>query len=219
MAQYAYTKPGIAKPQAFEAYLKQNFAFYKDFTYTDPDLIIDTTVVLNVTEQQNLQTLVNNYTDPAVFLVLDTTTTDACMSKTTSSATPENVLSFIFSPNNPVGSSTFDSLKTVLEYSTTDISLFATGSTDCTVTFQIFDYTRNAQITLNTFDISDVLLSWKTLSGTTSGPAYVLRSFMVQGLRNLISNYDCIWQFRISVSNPNVSVRSNSMQRLYYNLI
>lgn len=219
MSSYSFIKAGIVKTFAFEAYLEQNFPQYQDFSYTDPDLVINTTVVLDGPQLADLQTLVDDYTDPDVFLLLDTTTTDACCSMYTSSPIPENVLSFIFSPVNPVGSSTFNALKTVMEYSTEDISAFANGNTSCTVIFEIFDYTRDIQISSNTLDITDILEAWQTLAQTQSGPQYKLRSFMIEGLRNVIANYDCIWQFKISVSNPNVRVRTNSMQRLYYEIL
>lgn len=218
MASYNFTKVGIEKPLAFHRYLQTNFAYYSDFTYTDPDLSITATIVLDGPQYAALQTLVDNYVDPAVFLILDTTTTDACRSAHTSSSTLENVLSFIFSPTNPLGDSTFNALKTVLEYSTDDIALFATGSTAATVAFSIFDYSRNVEISSAVLDISDVLAGWQAQAPGT-GPAYELRSFMVEGLRNVIANYDCIWQFKISVTNPNVKVRTNSMQRLYYHLL
>ena len=113
----------------------------------------------------------------------------------------------------------FSALKTVFEYATNDISVFATGSTTCVVNFQVFDYTRNIEITSTTLDISDVITEWQTLAQTQSGPAYKLRSFMIEGLRNVVADFDCIWQFNLSVSNPNVIVKTNSMQRLYYNIL
>jgi hypothetical protein len=36
------------------------------------------------------------------------------------------------------------------------------------------------------------------------------------GLSSKIPSYDCIWQLRVSVSDPRISVRLNSLQYFWY---
>ena len=219
MATYHFTKSGILKPYALDVYLTQNFSLYEDFSYSDPDLSIDTTATLNSAELEILTTLVENYTDPAVFLQLDMTINDASMSDRTSEPVLVAVNSFIFSALNPVGSSTFNALKVILEYSTNDIALFKIGSTEGTAVFQIYDYTRSVIIKEVEIDITSIFTAWQTAAQIESGPRYTLKTVMMEGLRNLVATTDCIWQFRLSISNANASVRTTGMQRLYYNLL
>ena len=54
-------------------------------------------------------------------------------------------------------------------------------------------------------------------SGTGSRVDY--ETFMIQGLRTKVANYDCIWQLKLAVSDPRMSARLNSLQTLYYNLL
>ncbi len=219
MATYNFTKSGILKPYALDVYLKNNFALYEDFSYSDPDLSIDTTAVLTNSELDTLTTLVENYVDPAVFLQLDMTINDASMSDRTSQSVLTPVNSFIFSPLNPIGSSTFNALKVILEYATSDIALFATGSVAGTAVFQIYDYTQSVIIGEIEIDITSIFTAWQTAAQTESGPRYTLKTIMLEGLRNVVSETDCIWQFKLSISNANASVRTTGMQRLFYNLL
>jgi len=218
MATYNFTKAGIQKPFAFDPYLKANFPLYEDFTYTDPDLSIDTTQVLTQPELDQLTTLVNDYVDPAEFLVLNTTDADSSRSLSTTSSSLATVQTFIFSPSDANGA-VFDAMKTVIEYTTSDITAFS-GSTGASASFQIYDYTRSVPISTTNIDVSDIVTTWNTNAGLGgTGPATVYRSVLVQGLRHQIANYDCIWQFKISISDPNITVTTHSIQRLYYDVL
>ena len=217
---YTFTIATINKPQAFQAYMQTNFAgLFLDFSYSNPNLSIDTTAPLTDDQLATLTTLVNNYVDPAVFLELVTTTSSPYVSLPTNSATPECVLTFIRIGSDPT-TGTLNAFKTALSFGTTDVTQFATGDTSCTITFQIFNSTTNQQLTSNTIDISSTIQAWQTLAqngGTGAQLAY--QTFMVEGLRAFLMTTDSIWQFWIGVSNPNVTVVSNSLQSLYYNIM
>lgn len=219
MASYNFTKTEIQKPPAFDAYLRENFPLYEDFSYTDPNLTIDTTQTLTETELTILTTLVNDYVDPTEFLVLNTTIVNSSWSKAATLPTLTSVHTFIFTPKSPDGTAVFDGMKTIFEYTTSDITAFS-GVTGAVATFQIYDYTRSTPISTNNLDISDIVTDWNTqATGGATGSNTVYRSFIAQGLRHQIANYDCIWQFRISVSVPNISVRTHSIQKLYYDVL
>lgn len=215
MAQYTFTKAGVQKTYALDAYLAENFPLYQDMSYSDPDLAVNTTASLTAGELDTLTTLVNDYVDPEVFLVLNSTFTDATWSKVSSSPTLIPVQTFIFTPQSPGGDATFNAFKTILSYTTEDVTAF-TGVTDCSATLQIYDLTRNVEIASDVIDIMDIITTWQ---GMGSGSNTVFRSAMIEGLRNSIANYDCIWQLKISVTNANVIVRSHSIQKLYYNVM
>lgn len=217
---YNYIKPNVNIPNALTEYLQNNYPLFGNMSYSDPDLTVNTTSLLTSEQETEAQTVVDNYVDPDEFLTLDVTTTDFSWSKSTNSADPVAVQTFIFSPNTPnANGSTFDALKTVMDYSTDDVSVFSNGPTGCTVTFQIYDQTRDYLLVNNSIDITDIVTTWQGLAqGGATGPQKVLRSHLVQGLRNLITNYDCIWQLQYGVTDPNVTVRSHGVQSLYYNI-
>lgn len=219
MVEYIFSKPGVAKVYALEASLKTTPS-YSYFSYTDPELLIGTTQPLTDTQYTQLETLINNYTDPAVFLVLNSTVPDTIRSSPTNSQSPEIVQSFIFTNTNMYGSGTFNSIKTVLEYSTQDVTQWANFSGNLTVQFQLHDYTRDKSICMNTINVTDIANSWKQMatSGAT-GPRKVFRSFQVDGLRNNSPNYDCLWNYILSVSDPKLTVTIQSKQMLYYDIM
>src|SRR5579883_2211171 len=154
MASYTFNKPGVTKVVALDAYLRSNFPQYQDLSYTDPQLIVDTTAILSAFDYNTLTNLVNNYTDPVVYLQFETKITDNAVSDITNSSTLTTIQKLIFSPFDPVDpTGVFNTFNVLLEISTPDISNFATGSTTGSIGFTIFDYTNNGVIAQNTIDI------------------------------------------------------------------
>jgi hypothetical protein len=217
MASYTFNKPGVTKVVALDAYLRSNFPQYQDLSYTDPQLIVDTTAILSAFDYNTLTNLVNNYTDPVVYLQFETKITDNAVSDITNSSTLTTIQKLIFSPFDPVDpTGVFNTFNVLLEISTPDISNFATGSTAGSIGFTIFDYTNNGIIAQNTIDISSILANWQTLAQTGSGPQSVSQIYTVDNLRGIVSPNDAIWFLQISVTNSNVNVRINSNQRIFY---
>jgi hypothetical protein len=217
---YNYTKSGVQIPDAFQVYLTQNYPLFEGMTYTDPDLEVYTSGVLDGAQEITAQSVVDAYVDPAEYLTLNYTATDHTWSKATTESTPTVVETFIFSPNTPnADGGVFDAVKTVMSYTTDDVTLFETGPTACTITFQIYDATRNLVLTEHFIDISDILEDWQAdaiAQGTGSRIAH--RTFMAQALRHVMVNYDTIWQLRYATSDSRVKVRSHGFQSLYYNV-
>jgi hypothetical protein len=146
--------------------------------------------------------------------------TDPYRSIATSSATPIPVLTFIMSCNDP-NHAMLNAFKTVMEYSTKDVALFQSASTDCTLSFELYNHSTDVLLTSATVDVSDIVQSWKTMAQNgETGPASVYRSFMIEGLRHYLDQTsDCIWQFKIGISNADVCVVSHSVQSLYYQVL
>lgn len=220
MHQYNFIKPGINKVYAFVPYLQTNFPLYNNLSYTDPDLYIHTTSDLTPEQLLQLQAVIENYVDPEVFLVLSSSMTDPYRSIATSSSTPVSILTFIMSCNDP-NHGMLNSFKTVMEYSTTDVSLLESGPTNCTMTFELYNQSSNVLLNSVTVDVSDIIQSWQTMAqNQETGPRSVFRSFMIEGIRHYLDQTsDCIWQFKVGISNTNVSVVSHSVQSLYYNVL
>jgi hypothetical protein len=217
MSQYTFDKPGIQKIFAFVPYIQTNFPLYQDLNYTDPTLVIDTTAVLTDTELATLTTLVADYVDPAVFLTLSSNVTDPFISTPIIDSTSlTSISTFIKSSRDP-NNGVLNAFKTVFEYSTPDVSVFATGDTTTSLTFQLYDLTNSVELQIVTVDISDIVQTWQTMAqASQTGPQSVFRTFMIEGVRNYISGDDCIWQFKVALSNANVYVQSHSVQSLYY---
>lgn len=220
MSEYNFVKPNVLKAYALDSVLKST-PFYTGLTYNQPEsLIVYTSQELSSEQYQTLSGLIESFTDPEVFLSLVASVPDTLRSSTTSSSTPEVVQTFIYSNTFNGVTGTFNAIKTVLEYKTNNVQNFVNFSGQCFVTFEIYCYTRNFLIASHQLDITDVCESWKqsALEGS-SDPAVIYKTFMVEGLRNVVANYDCLWNYKLSVSDPNVQATIHAKQMLYYDLM
>lgn len=220
VTEYTFNKTEITKMYAFDSYIRNHLqaklAYYR---YTDPELLIATNEALDTNDFQALETFVNEYADPSVFLMLNTTNTDITSSKTTNSATPVIVKTFIYASNTQNGNGVFNSLKTVVEYHTDDVSQFL-GETSGTCTFQLYCHTRQFLMEEVQVDISEIVTAFATkASNNESGPCSMYKTLMIEGLRNQVANYDCIWHIKMGVSNENMNTTLHSIQSLYYDVM
>lgn len=203
---------------AFEKQIRPT-AKYLSYMYSDPSLTIETTEALTEGELTTLTTIITDYTDPAIYLELASTITDAGVSTLTNSTTPEVVQTYIYTNTNSDGVGVFNAIKTVIEYSTDNVENFLLFTGSASITFTIKCLTRNFVISTNTIDITDIKNGWKTIAenlGTGKQKEY--RTFLVEGLRDVVANYDCLWQYIISVSDPRIFVKLHAKQCLYYNI-
>ncbi len=219
LTENVFTKTGVGKLYAFDAFLRQLPKFHS-FYFEEPNLVIFTTEPLSPEELNEIDSAIQNYTDPEVFLSLNSTIPDTVRSLTTNSTSPKVVQTFIYTNTNQQGSGVFNSIKTVLEYSTNDVSQWADFEGSLSVTFEIFCYTRQITISSHTIDITDVANSWKqkALSNET-GFAAVYRTFQIEGLRHIVANFDCLWNYILSVSDARVFTTIHAKQMLYYDIM
>lgn len=219
MPEYSFVRLDISKLYAFESVIRA-LPKYEAYTYTSPNLLVFTTEELTTEELAAWQTAINNYTDPAVFLVLNSTIPDTVRSITTNSTTPEVVQTFIFTNTNMYGSGTFNAIKTVLEYATNDVSEWADFSGNLSVTFKIYCYTRGVTISEFNINITDVANAWKQMAlNDETGRRAVYRTFQVEGLRDSVANYDCLWNYIIGVSDSRLHATVHAKQMLYYDIM
>lgn len=219
MPQYSFNKSGISKIYAFEPAIR-NTPHFDGYSYTDPDLVVYTSDDLSNEELSTLQTSIENYSDPAVFLVLNSTIPDTVRSATTNSTTPQTVQTFIYTNTNLNGNATFNAIKTVLEYSTDDVSQWADFTGPLTVNFEIFCYTRSITISNLNIDITSVGNNWKQMAlNNNTGPHTVYKTFLIEGLRNSVAKYDCLWNYILSVSDSKLKTTIHAKQMLYYDIM
>ncbi len=219
MPEYIFNKPSIQKFPAFENALRA-CPKYDYFIFEYPNVYVTTTDTLSESELQQLQTIVDDYVDPEVFLTLNSSIIDSVRSLTTNSATPEIVSTFIYSNTATTGTgATFNAIKTVLEYATDNVQDLADFSGSCNVTLVIHCYTRDYQVASHSIDITDIVNSWKEEAlNNATGPRLAYRTFLIEGLRNAVANYDCLWNYKLSVSDPRVKVTIHAKQMLYYDI-
>lgn len=223
MSEYTFQDIIINKIPAFDAYLRNNLSWVTNYNGCTggPPLIIYTLTVLSDQEYQELQTLVNNYTDPSVFLEFDHSEAFTMHSHFTddqdNTVINEDIVlqTFIF-PNQNQNNSVLDCFKTVGEYRCENPSLITTTSGN--LTLSIYDISRNVQITSQTVDISNVLSTWNTSNITV--PNTIFKTIQFYGLSTQVPNYDTVWQIRVNSNQfTNFNFRINGMQYLFYNEI
>lgn len=225
MFEYNFTKT-IQKPIAFEDYLAKNFLVQISVSIELNTVHIGTETELTSEQLTLLTTLITDYTDPEVFLQLARTESMIGASESTTSNVYKDVQTFIYesvvdSEGNNVNSdgTKLDVLKSILKVTTDDLSLVGDLSTG-TVDIQLYDSTRDILIDEISVDISSILADWQTRSqNNETGPATAYQSFMIYGLLDKGTSFDCIWTFRLAVSDSRIKVRLNALQKLFYYLI
>lgn len=219
---YTFEKSGVLKPYALDSQARAQFTSFQGLNYGDPTLVLQFDSPLSPETLASVTQFVNNYTDPEVFLQLNSTITDSTMSKPTSSLTPQIIQTFIWPVTSSEGSGVFNAFKSVLEYSCPDISVFANIDPQATffATYQIYCHTRNILLEDHNIDITSIVQNWRALAQNgESGPRSEFRTFMIEGMRTKVANFDCVWHIRAAVSDSNISLIKHGVQMLYYDLL
>ena len=216
----------VTKADAFDSYLKKNVSWpsdYQGLSTSQNQAVIFVMRELTTEEQTDLQTLVNNYTDPAVWLTFDHVETMAMHSHYTDDTDNhiidgQDVLQTFIFCNMNTPDTVLDSLKTIVEYKCNDLSTFA-ASTDGNITLSLYDVTRDVQILSSTIELNEIATRWNTLAEQNVTKDVVFRSAQFYGLMNTVPNYDCVWQLRGSVEPPgSFTYRVNGLQYIFYNV-
>lgn len=126
---------------------------------------------------------------------------------------------FIFVNQNQTNQ-VLDAIKTIVEYRCDDVTLFSQEPNNRNFTIEIYDKTREVQITSLTIDLAEIADGWDQQAiDSPNTPGSDWRSLMFTGLHNKTTSYDCIWQLRVSVSNPTFYVGLGSMQNIFYDVL
>lgn len=148
------------------------------------------------------------------------TITKPILSRETNQRETNTLMTFIMPVNELIPETvTFGSLKTVLELTLSDQdSIVGDADTRLVVDFQLYCQTRKLVLRKIQVDCSDILTSFKTIasSNRTSSVLRDYKSVQLSGLKEFLPDYDCVWQFKVGVSNPLVSVALNGLQSLYF---
>ena len=225
MSSYDFQNIRVSILDAIDNYLKTNDApLYVNCGLTEPTLTVNTSAALTADQLTTLTNLVNTYIEPPYYLTFARTESTTLHSHYTNDpdlieATNGNkiVQTMIFSNRNTPNGEVLDCSKTILEFCSPNVHDFINTTTG-SVQFEIYDITRNFQISQQTIDIFNIATQWNTLAqtGLTTSNT-VFQTTVCPGLLNKSTNYDCIWQFRLSTSNPTFTCRMNGLQYIFSN--
>ncbi len=220
---YTFENVVVVKSPAFQCYISNRLPSFAGFMVEENLVRVISNVELDSTQLAALDANVRSYTDPAIYYQFEYAETITGFSQSTISNQLEDVQSFIFPsktlPNGDNAESdgkVFNAIKSILKLTMGDVAQaleFTSGS----VTIELYDITRDFQIGIQTIDITPFLLEWKAAAlANQTGLVNKYKSFIFSGLDSNGTNYDTIWVFRLSVSEPKVRVRLNGFQKLFY---
>lgn len=219
-----FTK-SVQKINAFLSYLKEFIppALHSLLTGFSGD--IDVTLLFSgeLTDEEKtiIKTVALAYQDPPYWLEFDHTENHFLTTPFVSSISPVVVSSFIISPYALSDADTvLGSMKTIVNYDIADVSVFADWDesiTAMTVTVELYNHTEDQSVAIVVQDASSVAAACKAQAiGGATGPVKILKSIHIYGLKDANPCSDCIWQFKVSVSDVRLSVALNGLQRLFY---
>lgn len=180
---------------------------------------IYTVIILDDTAKAFLDNYMTSYVEPVHYFVGPALPlTYPIRSETTNSITPTVVYTWIYpgkvqNLNSSKGqdNAVVNQIKVLIEYDIDDMSTAASIQSP-TVTIEIFDTTRNTTVVSETIDASSFLSLW---SGQV-GKGTVIKSHLFTNMWDKSANYDCIWQFKVLVSDPKLFVTLNTIQYITY---
>lgn len=223
--QIQFVKAGVEKVYVFEKLIREQFPFIIEVIYSDPDLAINYPPETTTEEDlAALTTYVEQYVDPAAYLELKDTRIYPAMFREVSSTAPVVAATFLSAGMSSIDESVgiMNAFKTIFEYKISDLSLANTLPTSASLKFELYDDTRKILLDTHDIDLTSVIADLKAKSAsnpTETGPGTVFKSFMIEGLRNYRTNYDCIWYVRVCFSESlPLTATMHSMQALYYDV-
>lgn len=223
MSSYNFPNIVVNKAGAFDDYIRSNASFASLYNgcSTGP-LIVFTTTALSQLQFNELTTLVNAYTDPAVYYQLNNKQSSFLHSHYTNDVDNITDISsgnfilqtFIFSPDSNT-SDILNSAKTVIEYTCFNPSTFHVTSGN--INLELYDITRNYQILMNTIDCSDILTQFSQMTSITK-PTSLFKTTQLFGLNSQFPNYDVVLQLRANqtMNLSDMAIRYNGLQYLFY---
>lgn len=211
----------FTKPLAFANYIETQYSSLNPTIINTVDnyVTIQFNVSLTDSHISDIQSYINNYTDPAYYLTLIETQNQCLNTTTINSPTPQIVQTFIISPQTDPTLVMAD-MKTIIQLSIDDLnSLQFDKNNPVLITVTLFDITRNIEINQTICDISPQITTWHTLqTQNISGPVYAWKSLQIYGLKDCLPDHDCIWQFKLSVNDTNINASLTCLQNLIYSI-
>jgi hypothetical protein len=220
---YPFVLPQIKMVAGFDEWCISNLP--KEYGYQgntgDPSTTTFTLYLskeLTTQELTDLTTLLQNHNDPAYWTTLAKVESTSLHVDLTNSTITIPLSTFIFCPND-MDNAKLDSLKILVQYHTPQLESFLNFDTESvnTITLELYCLTRNLLLLTKTVGINDILIDWKTRANNSETGAFdKWKTLQLYNLHSVITSFDCIWQFRLSVSNPLVYVALTSLERIFY---
>lgn len=211
----------INRPNAFNVYITTNISWMDAFdgiNMTGNQITINSTRVLTIEEQDQLDTLVTNYVDPPYHLVYSDSISASMDTIFTSDPglviEGKRVLqTFIFSISDEPAK-VIDSIKTVVQYHCLDVS---DPPVNGEIDVLIWDMTRDTLIAEINCPLDEIQTKWDDMnSQTLTGPDTVFKTLMIEGLSTLTPDHACVWQIRGSTNSSKFDFKLNGLQTIYY---
>jgi len=223
--QYTLNLAGSVIYQAFSDYI-QNLYPTTFVLYTANDgvtIFLTFNQPMDADQLETLQTQVSSFVNPPYYLVFDHVENHCLATPQNLTIVPIVMQTMIMSQTmqtNGIGGQTsyLANMKTVAEIDLPNVA--SLSNLDPTVTPVNFtltmqDITRTVQIASVTTDISSVISGW--LAGTITDPTY--HSTQIYGLYGMFPDYDTIVQILGNVNIPNIGLKLNSLQKIYFNVL
>lgn len=211
----------LKKYAAFTHYLAiNNIDLLIDrFVFNSPTLDVWLTDPISQEQVDNFTTLVNNYNEPPYFLIFDHTEDQFLRTVAINTSYLSPLQSWIQSPDftviiNPIK---LGDIKILVELTTTDASVFDTWDPiqdPISISLQIFNVTTNQVLVTQNTDITNIITSWKNKTGYQEAH----QTIQLYGFVDLTTNFSNIWKLLGSVTNSNVYLGINSVQKIYYQI-
>ncbi len=227
--EYTFDK-SVRLPSAFNARLAQLLGA-RSLGSSTPDADRVTVYVsepLDAQELAQLAQLVQAWEDPPYWLELERTENHSMRSAKTSDPAVSTFLeTFIMSPYlEDDGGVVMGSIKTVVRCWTADLAWMAAwdpAAAPIHVDVQLYCGTLQRTLASATLDISaDLEAAWRSLAGAGAGagdPPPVYKSVQLYGLKDCNPSSDRVWHLQGAVSNANVTINLNGLQRLFYHVV
>lgn len=226
-AQYTFDKP-VRQSLALNARLHTLFGA-RSLGVSTPDadrVTTHFTEPLSAEEQATLAAAIAEWVDPPFWLELERTENTLMRSIQTSETHCSTFLeTFIMSPYlEHERDVVMGSMKTIVRCDTADLSWVpAWDPTTSPITIDVCLYCGTTERTLSSasVDMSAALdEAWRplALAGSNVGPA-VYKSAQLYGLDSCNPSSDRIWHLQGGVSDSNVTINLNGLQRLYYYIV
>lgn len=237
---YNLLRPPMSRPirnrEAFKHLLIEMCGSAAVFQYAlmrGPTVEVHVTKELPPDQEAELTRAVQEYKDPSSWWTLHSTENLFLGTPLVNSQEPTVVQTFIVSPPSSDTAGVLDSIKTMLLCQCTDVRDFEFWNSDnnntddaagpasgarCWATIELYDLTQMQTVVKHEQSLDDVCSEWRALAVDkhASGKGESWKAVQLYGLKGMMPGADAVWQFKLHVSNPMISVSLNGMQKLYY---
>lgn len=221
MSEFTYTfyPPNAPKPGVTFAYLYDHFPSFNGGSGGPEGYELIFKRELTPSELQEFTEWFNSWNQPSRYLSFFKSETYSLSTERIKSNDLQVVNSFIMAGFSPADNEEISlaSLKTIIGTHTNNVENFANYSGTDTVTIQLYSLTLDTLIIENVINLAEVTSAWKTKAlANETGKVDTWKTHQVFGIDNYLPSYDCIWQWRVSCTHPDIEISLNGQQRLFY---